>query len=167
MPGSRAYGVSIAQVMGVNNSVVLGEFSEVLLAFLQGLWMFSAVLLKASSWGPGQVAGVSGAGGVILLVVEASYRCLCSDGVPGASTGDPTHDKVMQDSRESLGHPTQDKVMWKSPDEQGLRTQWTPWTCSSICPRTRICLSYYFMSFTSSSDTSKGLSLTKRVNLGL
>ena len=34
-------------------------------------------------------------------------------------------------------------------------------------PRTRICLSYYFMSFTSSSDISRGLSLTKRVNLGL
>ena len=48
-----------------------------------------------------------------------------------------------------------------------IRTQGTPWTCSSIYPRTRICLSYYFMSFTSSSDISRGLSLTKRVNLGL
>ena len=81
--------------------------------------------------------------------------------------GDPTHDKVMQDSRKSLGHLAHDKVMQKSPDEQGLRTRWTPWTCSSIYPQTRICLSYYFMSFTSSSDISKGLSLTKRVNLGL
>ena len=87
--------------------------------------------------------------------------------MPGASTGEPTHDKVMQDSRDSLGHPTHDKVMWKSPDKQGLRTQRTPWTCSSIYPQTRICLSYYFMSFTSSSDISRGLSLTKRVNLGL
>ena len=33
--------------------------------------------------------------------------------------GDPTHEKVMQDLRDSLGHPTHDKVMWKSPDEQG------------------------------------------------
>ena len=81
--------------------------------------------------------------------------------------GDPTHDKVMQDSRESLGHLTHDKVMRKNPDEKSLRTRWTPWTCSSIYPQTRICLSYYFMSFTSSSDISKGLSLTKRVNLGL
>ena len=81
--------------------------------------------------------------------------------------GDPTHDKVMQDSRESLGHPTHDKVMQKSPDEQGLRTQRAPWTCSSIYPRTSICLSYYFMSFTSSSDIGRGLSLTKRVNFGL
>ena len=40
----------------------------------------------------------------------------------GASMGDPTHDKVMQDSRDSLGHPTHDKVMQKSPDKQGLRT---------------------------------------------
>ena len=91
--------------------------------------------------------------------------------LPGASTGEPTHDKVMQDSRDSLGHPTHDKVMWKSPDKQGLRTQRTPWTCSSIYPQTRICLSYYFMSFTSSSDISRGrspdhLSLL-RVNLGL
>ena len=54
--------------------------------------------------------------------------------LPGASMGEPTHDNVMQDSRESLGHPTHDKVMWKSPDEQGLRTRWTPWTCSSIYP---------------------------------
>ena len=87
--------------------------------------------------------------------------------MPGASMGDPTHDKVMQDSRESLGHLTHDKVMRKSPDEQSLRTRQTPWTCSSIYPQTRICLSYYFMSFASSSDISRGLSLTKRVNLGL
>ena len=71
--------------------------------------------------------------------------------MPGASMGDPTHDKVMR----------------KSPDEQSLRTRQTPWTCSSIYPQTRICLSYYFMSFTSSSDISRGLPLTKRVNLEL
>lgn len=60
MPGSRAYGVSIAQAMGVNICVVLGEFTEVPLVFLQGLWMSSAVPLEASSWGPGELAGVSG-----------------------------------------------------------------------------------------------------------
>ena len=81
--------------------------------------------------------------------------------------GEPTHDKVMQDSRDSLGHPTHDKVTRESPDKQGLRTRRTPWICSSTYPQTRICLSYYFMSFTSSSDISRGLSLTKRVNLGL
>ena len=81
--------------------------------------------------------------------------------------GDPTHDKVMQDSRESLGHLTHDKVMRKSPDKQGLRTRRNPWICSSIYPQTKIYLSYYFMSFTSSSDISRRLSLTKRVNLGL
>ena len=73
-PGSRAWGyvaapslgkcdVSSAQATGLHsteNCVVLGEFSEVPLAFLQGLLMSSAVSLKASSWGPGQVAGVSG-----------------------------------------------------------------------------------------------------------
>ena len=81
--------------------------------------------------------------------------------------GDSTHDKVTQDSRDSLGHPTHDKVMRESPDKQGLRTRRIPWTCSSIYHKTRICLSYYFMSFTSSFDISRGLSLTKRVNLGL
>ena len=64
--------------------------------------------------------------------------------MPGASMGDPTHDKVMQNS----------------PDEQGLRTRQTPWTCSSIYPKTRICLSYYFMFFTNSSDINRGLSPT-------
>ena len=103
----------------------------------------------------------------MFLTMLNSYRCCSVAKLPGASTGDPTHDKVMQDSRESLGHLTHDKVMRKSPEEQGLRTRWTPWTCLSIYPRTRICLSYYFMSFTSSSHISKGLSLTKRINLGL
>ena len=78
----------------------------------------------------------------------------------GAGMGDPTHDKVMQDSRDSLGHPTHDKVMQKSPDKQGLRTRHTLWTCSSIYPKTRICLSYYFMSFTNSSDINRVLSPT-------
>ena len=61
----------------------------------------------------------------------------------------------------SMGDPTHDKVMWKRPDKQGFRTQETPWTCLSIYPQTRLCLSYYFRSFTSSSDSSRGLSLTK------
>ena len=77
--------------------------------------------------------------------------------------GEPTHDKIMQDSRDSLGHPTHDKVMQKSSDKQGLRTQRTPWTCSSFYPQTRICLSYYFMSFTYASDISRGLSQTKEL----
>ena len=35
-----------------------------------------------------------------------------------------------------------------------------PWICSSIYPQTRICLSYYFVPFTNSSDINRGLSLT-------
>ena len=114
--------------------------------------------------GLGEAPGVQGTDAELLLPQHLAQTC---EGLPGASTGDPTHGKFMQDSRESLGHPTHDKVMWKSSDEQGLRTRWTPWTCSSIYPRTRICLSSYFMSFTSSSDISRGLSLTKRVHLWL
>ena len=35
-----------------------------------------------------------------------------------------------------------------------------PQTCLSIYPKTRICLFYYFMAFTNSSDINGGLSLT-------
>ena len=58
----------------------------------------------------------------------------------------------------------------KSPDKQSLRTRWTPWTFSNIYPQTGICLSYYFMPFTNSSDINGGLSLTlslEKINLGL
>ena len=80
--------------------------------------------------------------------------------VLGASPGDPRHDKIMQNSRDSLGHPIHDKVMRKSPDKQGLRTRRTPWTCLSIYPKTRLCLSYYFTSFTNSFSINRGLSPT-------
>ena len=82
----------------------------------------------------------------MFLTMLNSYRCWSVAKLPGASTGDPTHYKVMQDSRESLGHLTHDKVMWKSPDEQGLRTRRTPWICSSIYPQTRICLTILCLS---------------------
>ena len=72
---------------------------------------------------------------------ESKNREIPSGPVLGASMGDPTHDKVMQDSRDSLGHPTHEKVMRKRPDKQGFRTRQIPWTCSSIYPKTRICLS--------------------------
>ena len=46
-----------------------------------------------------------------------------------------------------------------------------PWTWLSIYPKTRICLFYYFMTFTYSSDIYRGLSLTtflcKKINLEL
>ena len=64
--------------------------------------------------------------------------------LPGATTGDPTHDKFM----------------WKRTVKQGFRTQLAPKAFSSIYPKTRICLFYYFMTFTNSSDINRGLSLT-------
>ena len=42
----------------------------------------------------------------------------------------------------------------------GSEFEGPPWTCPSIYPKTRICLSYYFMSFTNSSDINRGLSPT-------
>ena len=55
--------------------------------------------------------------------------------MPGASTGDPTHDKVMR--RDLVGKAIQ---------------------VLSEYPKTRICLFYYFMSLTNTSDINGGLS---------
>ena len=63
--------------------------------------------------------------------------------VPGASTGDPIHDKVI----------------WRTPVKHGgSGLEGLPWTCSSIYPETKICLStvYYIMPFTNSSDINRG-----------
>ena len=85
----------------------------------------------------------------------------------------------------TMGDPNHDKVMWKRSDRQGFRTRGTPWAIPPMtrsCGRdliskasglngppgpaqasiskTRICLSYYFMSFTNSSDINRGLSPT-------
>ena len=66
--------------------------------------------------------------------------------------------------------PPMTKVMWRGPDMQRqIRTRGPPWTCSSIYPKTRICLFYYFTTFTNSSDIGRGLSpttfLCKKINL--
>ena len=63
----------------------------------------------------------------------------------GASTGVPTHDKVKRESPDGQG-------------ESGLTG--LPWICLSVYPKTRICLFYYFMTFTNSSDINEGLSPT-------
>ena len=53
--------------------------------------------------------------------------------------------------------------------ESGLKGP--PWTCPSIYPKTKICLFYYFTTFTNSSDIKGGLSpttfLCKKINLKL
>ena len=53
--------------------------------------------------------------------------------------------------------------------ESGLKGP--PWTYPSIYPQTKICLCYYFMTFTNSSDINGGLSQTtflcKKINLKL
>ena len=54
--------------------------------------------------------------------------------------------------------------------ESGLERP-PPRTCLSIYPKTRVCLFYCFMTFTNSSDSHRGLSLTtfslKEINLEL
>ena len=64
-----------------------------------------------------------------------------------------------------MGVPTHDKVHVERPDMQRrVRTRGppppTPWTCLSVYPKTRICLFYYFTTFTNSSDINGGLSPT-------
>ena len=58
-----------------------------------------------------------------------------------------------------MGVPTHDKGHAERPDMQRrVRARGAPWICLSIYPRTRICLFYYFMTFTNSSDINGGLS---------
>ena len=59
--------------------------------------------------------------------------------------------------------PPMTKVMRRGPGRQRQnRTRGTLWTCSSIDPETKTCLStvYYIMPFTNSSDIYRGLSPT-------
>ena len=57
--------------------------------------------------------------------------------------------------------PPMTKVMRRGPDRQRwIRPHEIFWICSSIYPKTRICLSYYFVPFTNSSDINRGLPLT-------
>ena len=60
----------------------------------------------------------------------------------------------------TTGDPTRDKVMWKRTVKQGFRTQQAPKAFLSIYPKIRIGLFYYFMTFTNSSDINWGLFLT-------
>ena len=54
--------------------------------------------------------------------------------------------------------PPMTKVMWRRPDRQRrIKARGISWTCSSIYPETKICLSsvYYSMPFTNSSDINR------------
>ena len=78
--------------------------------------------------------------------------------VLGASMGVPTHDKVMRENSDGQG-------------ESELEGGPPHWTCLSVYPKTKICLFYYFTTFTNSSDINGGLSPTtffcKKINLKL
>ena len=90
-------------------------------------------------------------------------------GVPGASTGDPTHDKVMRRRPDKQGFrtrgtpwadPTHDKVMWRDLTSKADQDSRDPLDLLEHLSQTRICLSYCFMPFTNSSDVNRGLSPT-------
>ena len=132
----------------ISSSVI--PFSSCLQSF-PALGSFPTSQFLASD---GQSIGVSASVSILPLNIQdwspigwTGWISLQSKGlsrVLGASTGDPIHDKVM----------------WKRPDKQGFRTQGIPQTCSSIYPKTRICLSYHLVPFTNSSDINRGLSPT-------
>ena len=69
----------------------------------------------------------------------------------------------------STGVPTHDKGHVERPDMQ--RPVRARGICLSVYPNTRICLFYYFTTFTNSSDINGGLSpttfLCKKINLKL
>ena len=75
----------------------------------------------------------------------------------GASMRNPAHGK---------GH---EEETWQAKASRISREP--PWTYSSIYPQTRICLPYYIMPFTNSSDINRGLSphhlFLEKVNLEL
>ena len=76
------------------------------------------------------------------------------------------HLMLRVDSLEKCWEPAQEfppmtKVMRRDliyKGESGLKGP--PWTCPSIYPKTKICLFYYFTTFTNSSDINRGLSPT-------
>ena len=70
--------------------------------------------------------------------------------MPGASTGVPTHDKVMRESFDGQGESELKAPLPPPPAPVHL----------SIYPKTRICLFYYFTTSTNSSDINGGLSPT-------
>ena len=75
----------------------------------------------------------------------------------GASMRNPAHGKGHEEETREA------KASWISREP--------PWTYSSIYPQTRICLPYYIMPFTNSSDINRGLSphhlFLEKVNLEL
>ena len=77
--------------------------------------------------------------------------------LPGASVGNPAHGK---------GHEEETRQAKAS-----RISREPPWTYLSIYPKTRICLPYYIMPFTNSSDINRRLSthhlFLEKVNLEL
>ena len=84
----------------------------------------------------------------VIPVHQPLVSCIMHWTLPGASTGVLTHDK---------GGNWYTERTWHEKVSQDSRA---PWICLSIYPQTRICLLYYFTTFTNSSDINGGLSLT-------
>ena len=86
----------------------------------------------------------------------------------------PGEISITSDAGSQHGETCPWQRLWgRGPDKHKGRTmpQGSPWICSSIYPQTRICLPYYVMPFTNSSDINRGLSphhlFLEKVNLEL
>ena len=82
------------------------------------------------------------------------HYCCCDQAVSAASAS--RGEGRIAWSHHGRSHP------WQGHVEEPWRARWimaqgTPWICLSIYPKTRICLSYYFVPFTNSSDINRGL----------
>ena len=113
----------------------------------------------------------------VLWPPDANSQLIGKDPVDGKDWGQEEQGAVEDEMVGWCWEPPREtppttKVMWRRPDRQrGIRIRGAPWTCSSIYPKTRICLSYYFVPFTNPSDINRGLSpitfLWRKSNLGL
>ena len=71
----------------------------------------------------------------------------------------PCWNSIGAENQHERSHPWEGHVeeTWRA---RQIRTRGNPWTSSNIYPKTRICLSYYFVPFTNSSDINRELSPT-------
>ena len=106
---------------------------------------------------------------------------MCNGGDPGSIPGSgrcqepareiPPMTRSCRTQGTPWADPIHDKVIWRDLTSKAGQDSRDPLDLLEHLPQTRICLSYYFMPFTNSSDIYRGLSPTTfflgKINLGL